>query len=228
MTASIPDPTKATPAGFCGCGCGEEVARRYRPGHDARHKGALLVAARGTDTRLAERAAWQMLDAGWGRYLDDEILQALPFRHRGKRRHHIDGVERFLVAPSGLHHANAACPCLTDEARKAGQVHPLTKLARPGFCTLVDGGPLVAQRLRTSWDVCQACLAEETPLEMVERTLIRQWLALEALDLEFPNAKKDQRKREAQHKALIAAGPYEVQPDTGREPFEPFRLEWVA
>jgi hypothetical protein len=32
--------------GLCACGCGEQVARRFRPGHDARLKGQLVRAAR--------------------------------------------------------------------------------------------------------------------------------------------------------------------------------------
>lgn len=42
---------------LCGCGCGAAVTRRYLPGHDARHKSALLLAwdtqAALTDEQLA-------------------------------------------------------------------------------------------------------------------------------------------------------------------------------
>lgn len=34
---------------FCLCGCGEQVSRRFRQGHDARLKGVLLRVARGEE-----------------------------------------------------------------------------------------------------------------------------------------------------------------------------------
>lgn len=166
------------PKGECGCGCGEQVRNRYRPGHDARHKSLLLdVARRGIRTQ-AERAAWTMVDKGWGKFVDDEILDALPMRNRrGHVRRHVGSVERWLVEADGTHHCNAACPDLQDSARRAGAIHPISKLARPSYTSYSDEHP-------QGFDQCQGCAVEETVLEMVQRTMVQQWLVLDALDQE--------------------------------------------
>jgi len=52
-------------SGFCGCGCGSPVRARYLPGHDARHKSALVRAARSGD----ERARGELVRLGWGRFI---------------------------------------------------------------------------------------------------------------------------------------------------------------
>ena len=56
--------------GLCGCGCGLPVARRFRPGHDARLKGRLLRMVRtGTEEeRLTARTMLRHL--GWEHFID--------------------------------------------------------------------------------------------------------------------------------------------------------------
>lgn len=73
----------------CGCGCGEQVARKstYRPGHDARHASAVArqVAAldpHGNDvrvelTQLVEALGSDALRAKAGRMLDNRHTEAL-------------------------------------------------------------------------------------------------------------------------------------------------------
>lgn len=56
-TAASPDHSPRR----CGCGCGALVARRFRPGHDAKLKSRLLRAAKLGDT-VAEH---QLLQLGW-------------------------------------------------------------------------------------------------------------------------------------------------------------------
>jgi hypothetical protein len=49
----------------CGCGCGEPVARSFKPGHDARLKGRLVREARNG----SEEAKQNLRDWGWERYI---------------------------------------------------------------------------------------------------------------------------------------------------------------
>lgn len=53
--------TASTGGGLCGCGCGAEVARRFRPGHDAKLKSALLRAWRDGDPQAGRR----LDELGW-------------------------------------------------------------------------------------------------------------------------------------------------------------------
>jgi hypothetical protein len=45
----------------CSCGCGQLVARRYAPGHDARHRSALLRRMRAGDAAALQ----QLTELGW-------------------------------------------------------------------------------------------------------------------------------------------------------------------
>jgi hypothetical protein len=56
------DAALAEASTLCGCGCGAAVTRRYLPGHDARHKGQLLLAWDAGQTTDADLA----LLAGFG------------------------------------------------------------------------------------------------------------------------------------------------------------------
>lgn len=187
-TPSLPpmvaDVLAAKPTRLCGCGCGAPVAKRYKPGHDAKHKGAMLDTIR-TGARMdAERAAWQMIDLGWGGKIDPAFLHSLPQRNRrGQVKRHIESVQRFLVATNGVHHANAACPCLTDHAKRTGAIHPITKLARPSAFQLVDSTPSLVHHLRHSFDQCHECTVDETVLERIESEVIECWLSTEVASL---------------------------------------------
>jgi hypothetical protein len=56
-----------TPTGQCGCGCGEHVRRRYRPGHDARHKEDLIRAALSGQVEAETR----LVELGWSNFLEN-------------------------------------------------------------------------------------------------------------------------------------------------------------
>lgn len=187
----IPTPDKGT----CGCGCGESVKKRFKPGHDARLKSILLDVARNGSTQQAERAAWQMVESGWSRFVDDAILIALPQRNRrGQRKIHIDQVDRWLmeptVAPGGCHgtcHANAACPALTAAARAAGRINKTTRLAASDWVVRPNATEANREHLRQSWDLCTECVATETVLEQCEDLWFRTALGIAALDQEAGN-----------------------------------------
>lgn len=66
----------------CGCGCGEQVTRRFKPGHDMRLKGALLRAYRAGGPG-AEEAKIRILDEGWGKYID---VESAPMDHPSRSR----------------------------------------------------------------------------------------------------------------------------------------------
>lgn len=57
---------------LCECGCGEMAVRKFRQGHDQRHKGNLLRAARaGNEAALAE-----LEQRGWSKFLVTKRMQA--------------------------------------------------------------------------------------------------------------------------------------------------------
>lgn len=190
---AIAKPTIPTPApGTCGCGCGEAVKKRFRPGHDARLKSTLLNVARLGDSRQAERAAWTMVESGWSRFVDDEILLALPQRNRrGARLIPIERVETWLMEPTiapgschGVCHCNAACPALTRAAKVAGQTHPLTKLARPGWVRRAPATDENRAHVAMSWDLCTECTQTDTVLDQCERLWFRTTIGITALEAE--------------------------------------------
>ena len=64
------------PAGHCLCGCGSKVDRRFKPGHDARLKGALIRAYRAGEPAM--HTAFAVTDPkiiafslGWDHFLTD-------------------------------------------------------------------------------------------------------------------------------------------------------------
>jgi hypothetical protein len=56
----------ATKQKTCGCGCGAEVRSRYLPGHDAKHKSALVSRSLEGD-RAATR---ELRKLGWEAHLE--------------------------------------------------------------------------------------------------------------------------------------------------------------
>ena len=66
--AAGPDRWQGAPLSrvLCACGCGEPVRRRYLPGHDARHKEALIRRALGGD----QNAEIILEQLGWTKFLD--------------------------------------------------------------------------------------------------------------------------------------------------------------
>lgn len=72
--------------GFCACGCLERVAtgRTFRPGHDARLKGALVRAARAGQSVYNETYLW--VDEAGNRAFDDEGNQVPIFAYNDQHR----------------------------------------------------------------------------------------------------------------------------------------------
>lgn len=197
--APIANPKVPTPAvGTCGCGCGEAVKKRFRPGHDARLKSILLDVARRGSRHQAERAAWTMVENNWSRFLDEDLLDRLPQRNsRGQAKLHIDRVETWLmeptVAPGGCHgtcHSNASCPALTKSARAAGQINKTTRLAASNWVRRAPATEANRSHLRKSWDLCTECVVTETVLEACEQLWFRIAVGVAALDQEAGNAPK--------------------------------------
>jgi len=146
----------------CGCGCGTPVARRYAPGHDAKHKSALAaaIAAGGV---AATRAADLMADLGWAGFADQTALRATPRRNtRGRVIARVSDVARWQVDHQGVHHAHRSCTRLTRTARLVGGTNPLTRLASDRYVTLVVTGPRLVSHLSRSWDQCSECVTDDT------------------------------------------------------------------
>lgn len=146
----------------CGCGCGTLVARRYAPGHDARHKSA-LAAAIAAGGIAASRAADLMADLGWAGFADQAALRATPMRTaRGRVIARVSDVATWQVDHLGVHHAHRACTRLTRTARLVGGTNRITRLASDRYVTLVTSGPHLVAHLVRSWDQCTECSTEDT------------------------------------------------------------------
>lgn len=108
-------------SGFCGCGCGEATARRYRPGHDARHKADLKARTQDRRWWVRERAVWTMVEMGWGRHVDSAILASTPVRSRYKGRftetRHIDSLHGMVLDDEGTGHSVWFCPARSSHGR---------------------------------------------------------------------------------------------------------------
>lgn len=147
----------------CQCGCGTPVARRYAPGHDARHKSALKAALVEGDWREAHRAAEALADLGWGHFAEAADLRAVPYRTRqGWAKQLTSEVTRWQVDHLGGHHSNRRCRTLTSRAREFGGINPVTRLAADRYVVFAEAGPEVTERLQSSWDFCPECTVDHT------------------------------------------------------------------
>lgn len=213
------------PAKRCGCGCGAEVVRRYLPGHDARHKAALVRAANVADRRQADRAINQLLDLGWAGYADLATLRQYVQRDRGKARQHIADVTTWLVGPNGQHHARHACRVLTATAKAAGhKPNAITKLAPQAAITRTTSAPV-------GWDICQACTTEHTLDELVEwnevgkQTILAIYdeLGLSKLGNKRPSRKERHAKPQASQAPAITLADMQYQPTRHSSDEQPSR-----
>lgn len=157
----------------CQCGCGALVARRYKPGHDARHKSALVASTRtAPNAYQREQAVDALIERGWESFADLDVLRTHPERnHRRQVRVALEQVERFLVGPDGDHHARHNCSRLTTSARKVGMVHSITRLATQAAITRIDPTPSLLHSLRTGFDACPECTIDWTLDEVTETRL---------------------------------------------------------
>lgn len=151
----------------CACGCGAPVTRRYKPGHDARHKSALVAALVGGTVRMRASAADQLADLGWTEWADPADLRAVPYvTPRGRAIPRLDEVATWQVDHLGGHHAHRTCPRLTQAARLVGGTNAITRLASDAYVTLTPNTPECTSRLPLSWDLCVAC---STPTDRLEQ-----------------------------------------------------------
>jgi hypothetical protein len=179
------------PLTYCGCGCGAPVTRRYKPGHDARHKSA-LVSALSTGDALARAASADLLvHLGWGTWADPAALRAIPWRDRSRRAiPHVESVARWQVDHLGVHHAHRTCPNLTRAARMVQGINPTTRLASDRYVTLVDAGPNLTTHLMSgrSWDQCLSCSTTEHRDEYVQRMEVGKVATLPAQEPDLAKA----------------------------------------
>lgn len=161
----------------CGCGCGEPVKRSYLPGHDARHKAALVMQANQGSTRQAcDWAIGQLIAKGWAHYAERATLRQYKQRFRGKERALLASVAIFLVGPDDTHHSRHSCGQLTRAAREAGHhPHPITKLAPQAAIRRTTQAPV-------GWDACPECTVEHTLDELVEWTELGKQVMLAIYD----------------------------------------------
>jgi len=105
----------------CGCGCGEQVSRRFRPGHDGRLKGRLINQSRDSRWWVREAAVAQMVDLGWGHFLDMAIVAQIPVRNRHRGRfvetRHADSLFATVVDEVGTSHSHWSCPQAQGKGR---------------------------------------------------------------------------------------------------------------
>jgi len=105
----------------CECGCGERVARRFRPGHDGRLKGRLLSQARDSRWWVREFAVVTMVEKGWGHFLPMEIVASVPVRsrHRGRfvETRHADSLIGVVTDEASVSHSHWSCPEAVGQGR---------------------------------------------------------------------------------------------------------------
>lgn len=187
---------------LCGCGCGAPVVRRYRPGHDARHKAAIAQAAQATradgqPTRAAAAATEDAAARGWAAAIPAATLHTQRVYRGNMERMHIDDVQVFIVCPSGEAHSNHSCRRVTAEAKKAGRINRITKRAEYGFVTRLDR----AGYIPCGFDICPDCLRDWTWLDWVQSQQIAKEVANEAIS---PTPKK----------TTPSSLPFSILPDT--------------
>lgn len=193
---------------LCGCGCGAPVPRRYRPGHDAKHKSALCAAVAGQPGRAQASAADTLLDAGWGTWADPAALRSAAWRDRsGRATQAIDQVTRWQVDHHGVHHADRRCRRLTAAAREVGGTNAITRLASDRYVRFADADEATADRLQASWDQCTECTHAVDRLDYAEVQRIARQVVIDATM---------EPAVQAPSKAAQAGWQVEVDDDSGR------------
>lgn len=114
-----------TMSGSCGCGCGEAVSRRYRPGHDAKHKASLTADTRSRNWWVRERAVAELVERGWGRFIDQAILASTPVRSRYRGRfcetRHVNTLHGVVLDDEGTGHSVWFCPAAVNRPGSNGR-----------------------------------------------------------------------------------------------------------
>lgn len=123
----------------CECGCGQAVARRFLPGHDARLKSALVQSVAAGSLCAREAAAQALLDRGWLHFAKVEDLAALPMRTRASNGRFTESRHMEVVMNANWTHLDQA---------KVTHAHP--------DCGDVQGR-CKAERQPTGW-LCSTCV----------------------------------------------------------------------
>lgn len=140
----------------CQCGCGAEVARSFKPGHDAKLKSRLLAETKSAVWQRRERAIEDMISRGWGHFIDTMILGMQPkrgFTSTGRRiaSLNINGMVAWHVDETETSHAHRFCP----EVKGATRMQPI-----------IDGG---------AW-ACGACIHTTEHIDDVQRMRMHAWV----------------------------------------------------
>lgn len=105
----------------CGCGCGEQVSRRFRPGHDGRLKGRLINQSKDTRWWVREAAVVAMVELGWGHFLDMDVVAQTTVRSRHNGRfvetRHVDSLHGVVTDEGGNSHSHWSCPDTVGKGR---------------------------------------------------------------------------------------------------------------
>ena len=118
METNRPDTTKT-----CECGCGATVARRFKPGHDAKLKGRLLAETKSDLAWVRESAVLAMVERDWGHFVSMETLASTPVRSRFNGRlvesRHVDSLHGTVEDEAGNSHSHWSCPETVGQGRWA-------------------------------------------------------------------------------------------------------------
>jgi len=105
----------------CGCGCGERVSRRFKPGHDGRLKGRLISQSRDSRWWVRDAAVVTMVELGWGHFLDMAIVAQVTVRSRHNGRfvetRHADSLHGVVRDEGDSSHSHWSCPQIEGKGR---------------------------------------------------------------------------------------------------------------
>lgn len=141
----------------CECGCGEAVARRFKPGHDAKLKSLLVQSVSASQWWVRQSAAEALLERGWLHFAKPEALADLKVRSRGSNGRFVETRHVEVVETADWTHLD-----------ERGHTH-----AHPGCSEVV--GSLTAERSATGW-LCSTCVHTEDWLDLAARHNKDAWL----------------------------------------------------
>lgn len=106
---------------FCECGCGAQVTRRFKPGHDGRLKGRLIAEARDRRWWVRETAVLAMIERGWGHFLPMDIVASVKIRSRHSGRfvetRHVDSLHAVVNDEHNISHSHWSCPRIKGQTQ---------------------------------------------------------------------------------------------------------------
>lgn len=148
---------RATGARTCGCGCGAEVAREFRPGHDARLKSALVTASRSPIWQVREAAVEGLIARAWTHFAAAEDIARCQERGPGGHRvTDIRGLATLVTDEAGTSHAHNLC------ARKQGATtrHATDAPERGWLCSECIGTTTPSERAGRARQIATAIAAD--------------------------------------------------------------------